>query len=136
MGQGYKVGDKVMQIKNNYTKHVYNGDVGFIDAVEEDGLRITFDGKSVEYDPNELHEITLAYAASVHKYQGSESPCIVMPVHTSHYMLLQRNLLYTGLTRAKQLVVILGTKQALALAIQNDKVETRYTGLIHALGPS
>jgi exodeoxyribonuclease V alpha subunit len=93
-----------------------------------------FDGKPVIYEFSELNEIVLSYAASVHKFQGSESPCIVMPIHTSHYMLLQRNLLYTGITRAKKLVVLLGTKQAIALAIKNDKVEKRHTGLSYFLG--
>jgi len=135
MGQPFKVGDKVMQIRNNYTKFVYNGDVGFIDEIdtEETNLTVVFDGKPIVYEFSELNEIVLSYAASVHKFQGSESPCIVMPIHTSHYMLLQRNLLYTGITRAKKLVVLLGTKQAIALAIKNDKVEKRHTGLSYFL---
>lgn len=138
MGQPLKVGDKVMQIRNNYTKCIFNGDVGFIEEIdsEEQVALISFDGKSIEYEFTELGEIVLSYAASVHKFQGSESPCIVMPIHTSHYMLLQRNLLYTGITRAKKLVVLLGTKQAIALAIKNDKVEKRHTGLSYFLGNS
>lgn len=135
MGQPFKIGDKVMQIRNNYTKFVFNGDVGFIELIdpEEMILIVSFDGKPVEYDFTELGELVLAYAASVHKFQGSESPCIIMPIHPSHYMLLQKNLLYTGITRAKKLVVLLGTKQAVALAIKNDKVEKRHTGLSYFL---
>ncbi len=135
MGQPLKSLDKIMQIKNNYTKGIFNGDVGYIDEIntEEQFAIIIFDGKPVKYEFSELIEIVLAYAASVHKFQGSESPCIVMPIHNSHYMLLQRNLLYTGITRAKKLVVLLGTKQAIALAIKNDKVEKRHTGLSYFL---
>ncbi len=138
LGQPFKVGDKVMQIKNNYNKQIFNGDVGFIEEIHVDlmYLMIQFDSKPVKYEFSELNQIVLAYAASVHKFQGSESPCIVMPIHSSHYMLLQRNLLYTGITRAKKLVVLLGTKQAIALAIKNDKVEKRHTGLSYFLSSS
>jgi exodeoxyribonuclease V alpha subunit len=135
MGQPFKINDKVMQIRNNYTKSIFNGDVGFIENIYPGDMFLTvnFDGKVVEYEFTELNELVLSYAASVHKFQGSESPCIIMPIHTSHYMLLQRNLLYTAITRAKKLVVLLGTKQAIALAVKNDKVEKRHTGLSYFL---
>lgn len=130
-GRRFRLHDKVMQIRNNYTKMVFNGDVGRITSIDEEGtqLEITYDGKVVEYDFNDLDEIVLAYAVSVHKYQGSECPCIIIPVHTSHFKLLQRNLLYTGITRGKKLVILVGTKKAVALALQNDEVKQRHTGL-------
>jgi len=131
MGRRFHVGDKVMQIKNNYDKHVYNGDVGRIEYIdfEEQELIINFDGEEVVYDFVELDEVMLAYAVSIHKYQGSECPCVVIPIHTTHFKLLFRNLLYTGITRGKKLVVLLGTKQAIAIAAKNDEVQSRYTGL-------
>ncbi len=130
-GRIYREQDKVMQIRNNYQKMVFNGDVGRIEMIDldEQFIEINFDGKIVEYEINELDEVALAYAVSVHKYQGSECPCIIMPIHTSHFKLLQKNLLYTAITRSKKLVVLLGTKKAIALAVKNDEVETRFTGL-------
>lgn len=130
-GRKFRVRDKVMQIRNNYDKNVFNGDVGFIEEIDEDDMMVTiaFDGRSVEYDFTDLDELVLAYAVSIHKYQGSECPCIIMPVHTSHYKLLQRNLLYTGITRGKELVILLGTRKAILLAIQNNEVKKRHTGL-------
>ncbi len=130
-GRIYREQDKVMQIRNNYQKMVFNGDVGRIERIDldEELVEINFDGKVIEYEISELDEVVLAYAVSVHKYQGSECPCIVMPIHTSHFKLLQKNLLYTAITRSKKLVVLLGTKKAIALAVKNDEVETRYTGL-------
>lgn len=130
-GRTFRVGDKVMQIRNNYQKVVFNGDVGRIEMIdtEEEVAEINFDGKVVEYEFSELEEIVLAYAVSVHKYQGSECPCIVMPIHTTHFKLLQKNLFYTAITRGKKLVVLLGTKKAIVLAIKNDEVDMRYTGL-------
>ncbi len=124
-----KTGDKVMQIRNNYDKEVFNGDIGRIVKIdrEEQELAIDFDGKVVHYEYPELDEIVLAYAVSIHKSQGSEYPAIVMPVLTQHYILLQRNLLYTGITRGKRLVVMVGTKKAVAIAIKNDKPQKRYT---------
>lgn len=135
MGQKYLVGDKVMQIRNNYDKSVYNGDIGKIASIDTDGqeLSVDFDGQEVFYEFSELDELVLAYAVSVHKYQGSECPCIVMPIHTSHFKLLHRNLLYTGVTRGKKLVVLVGTKKALAMAVGNDEVKKRHTGLKQAL---
>jgi len=130
-GRVFKPGDKVMQIRNNYDKDVYNGDIGRIRGIdrEEQEVRVDFDGKLVSYDFSELDEIVLAYATSVHKAQGSEYPVIVMPVLTQHFMLLQRNLLYTGITRGRKLVVLVGTKKALAIAVKNNKQQMRYTML-------
>jgi exodeoxyribonuclease V alpha subunit len=129
----FRVGDKVMQIKNNYQKHVYNGDVGRIQSIdpEEGELHVVYpDGRGqrlVPYELTEADELTLAYAISVHKSQGSEYPVVVMPVCTQHYIMLQRNLIYTALTRAKKLVVLVGTKRALAMAVKNNRVEQRHT---------
>ena len=135
MGRHFNIHDKVMQIRNNYDKKVYNGDVGRITAInmEEQQLTVTFDGKEVPYDFCDIDELMLAYAVSIHKYQGSECPCVIIPVHTSHFKLLFRNLLYTGITRGKKLVILLGTKRALAIAVKTDNVKTRYTGLQHFL---
>lgn len=130
-GQTFKTGDKVMQIRNNYEKDVYNGDTGRITSIdrEEHKVRVDYDGKAVCYDFTELDELLLAYAVSVHKSQGSEYPAVVMPVLTQHYMMLQRNLLYTAITRGKKLVILIGTKKALAIALRNNKQQKRYTGL-------
>jgi len=125
----FKAGDKVMQIRNNYDKDVYNGDIGRIIKIDRELQEITvdYDGRPISYEYPELDEIVLAYAISVHKSQGSEYPVIVMPVLTQHYVLLQRNLLYTGITRGKKLVVLVGTKKAIAIAIRNNKPQKRYT---------
>ncbi len=129
--QRFHLNDKVMQIKNNYEKNVFNGDIGFIQQINqpEQEMIISFDGRLISYDFSNLDEIMLSYAVSVHKYQGSECPCIVMPMHTSHFKLLYRNLLYTAVTRGKKLVVLIGTKQALAIAVKNQDVLKRHTGL-------
>jgi exodeoxyribonuclease V alpha subunit len=134
-GRKFHQGDKVMQIRNNYQKEVFNGDVGRILAIdlEEQEMIVQFDEREVHYEFSELDELVLAYAISVHKYQGSECPCIVMPVHTTHFKLLHRNLLYTGVTRGRKLVVLIGTKRALMIAIKNDEVKQRYTGLKQAI---
>lgn len=134
-GKRFHEGDKVMQIRNNYKKNVFNGDVGRITLIdmEESQVIVTIDEREILYDFFELDELTLAYAVSVHKYQGSECRCILMPVHTTHAMLLQRNLLYTGVTRGKELVILIGTMKALALAIKNDEIKERHTGLKAAL---
>lgn len=134
-GHRFHVFDKVMQIRNNYDKKVYNGDIGKITHIDpvEQCMWISFDEKEVEYDFSELDEIILAYATSVHKYQGSECPCIVLPIHTSHFKLLHRNLLYTAVTRGKKQVYLVGTKKAIAIAVHNDQVQKRYTGLEKAL---
>ena len=127
----YKLGDKVMQVSNNYEKEVFNGDIGWVSNVsQEDGeLEVEYDGRKVVYERSELDEITLAYAVSVHKSQGSEYPVVIVPVVTQHYILLQRNLIYTAITRAKRLAILIGTKKALAIGIKNNKVEKRYTYL-------
>lgn len=131
MGRCFHIGDKVMQIRNNYEKEVYNGDIGKIVEIDltEQTLKVVFDGKSVPYDFIEIDELVLAYAVSIHKSQGSEYPCVIVPVHTSHYMMLFRNLLYTGLTRGKRRVIFVGTKKAISIAIRNEEVQKRHTGL-------
>ncbi len=127
----FKLGDKVMQITNNYDKEVFNGDIGWVSRIDQEDKEVTidFDGKSIAYDYSDLDEVVLAYAISVHKFQGSEYPAVIFPVTTQHYVLLQRNLIYTGITRAKKLVVLIGTKKALAIAIRNNKPQLRYTHL-------
>lgn len=127
--------DKIMQIRNNYDKGVFNGDVGYISYIdkEEGVLMAKMGSKTVEYKLSELGELELAYAVSVHKYQGSECPCVVMPLHEVHYKLLYRNLIYTGITRGKKLVVLVGSPNALQMAIQNEEVKGRFTGLRQAL---
>jgi exodeoxyribonuclease V alpha subunit len=134
----FRVGDKVMQIVNNYDKDVFNGDIGWISKInpEEREVVIEFDGRGVPYDYSDLDEVVLAYAVSVHKSQGSEYPVVILPVVTQHYMLLQRNLIYTGITRAKKLVIMIGTKKALAIAIRNNKPQRRYTLLSERLSAS
>ena len=131
----FRVNDKVMQIKNNYDKEVFNGDIGRIVGIRPDDheVIIAFDGRNVNYDLSELDEIVLAYAVSVHKSQGSEYPAIVIPILTQHYILLQRNLIYTAVTRGRELVVMIGTKKALAMGVNNDKTQKRYTYLRHRL---
>ena len=128
-GRTFKKGDKVMQIRNNYDKDVYNGDIGRITKIdaEEQEVTVNFDGRFLGYDFSELDELVLAYATSVHKAQGSEYPAVVIPILTQHYLLLQRNLLYTGITRGKKLVVLVGTRKALAIAVHNNKTQLRYT---------
>ncbi len=128
-GRTFKKDDKVMQIRNNYDKDIYNGDIGRIARIdaEEQELYVNFDGRLVGYDFSELDELVLAYATSVHKAQGSEYPAVVIPILTQHYLLLQRNLLYTGITRGKKLVVLVGTKKALSIAVHNNKTQLRYT---------
>ena len=129
--QTLHLNDKVMQVRNNYDKDVYNGDIGRISYINKEMQTVTidFDLKRVEYEFTELDEITLAYAVSVHKAQGSEYPVIIMPILIQHYMLLQRNLIYTAVTRGKKLVVLVGTRKALAVAVKNNKIEQRYTFL-------
>jgi len=128
-------GDKVIQTRNNYDKGVYNGDIGYLKKVIEVDkvVVVEFEGKEVEYEFTELLELDLAYAVSVHKYQGSESPCIILPIHESYNRLLFRNLLYTGITRGKRLVILVGTKEAVSAAIRNNKAHKRYTGLVAML---
>ncbi len=130
-GQLFRSGDKVMQVVNNYDKEVYNGDMGRILSIDNENMeiRVSFEGKTVSYDFIDTDELVPAYAISVHKSQGSEYPVVIMPVHTQHYLLLQRNLLYTGMTRGKKLVLLLGTKKALHIAINNNKPMERFTYL-------
>lgn len=130
-GQVLAEGDRVMQIRNDYDKEVFNGDIGIVTKVDRAGARlwVRFDETEVEYGPAELDELVLAYAISVHKSQGSEYPAVVLPVVTQHYLMLQRNLFYTGITRARRLVVLVGTPKALAIAVKNDQIRHRHTGL-------
>lgn len=133
--QSFRLHDKVMQIKNNYDKEVFNGDIGRVQQIcrETHDVLIGFEGRTVSYEYGELDEIVPAYAVSVHKSQGSEYPVIILPILIQHYMLLQRNLIYTAITRGKQLVVVVGTRKALAIAIRNDKPRKRYTRLAQRL---
>ena len=134
-GSTYAPGDKVIQRINNYDKEVFNGDIGVISSIDiEDSLRqITFDERIVDYEFNELDEIALAYATSIHKAQGSEYPAVVIPMAMQHFMLLERNLLYTGVTRGKQLVVVIAQPKALAMAVKNQRSQRRITNLISRL---
>ncbi len=128
-GSVFRPNDKVMQIKNNYDKEVFNGDIGVVEKVdlEDRTLVVAFDRRPVEYDIMELDELVHAYAATIHKSQGSEYPIVVMPVLMNHYVMLQRNLIYTGITRAKKILVMVGTKKALAYAVRNVTVHKRNT---------
>jgi exodeoxyribonuclease V alpha subunit len=130
-GQVFRPGDKLMQTRNDYDKDVYNGDIGYLFAINpvEHSLTVDFGGRAVIYDWSEADQLVLAYAVSVHKSQGSEFPAVVMPLVTQHYMMLQRNLLYTAVTRAKQLCVLVGGRRAIGIAVLNDKVAHRYTAL-------
>jgi len=134
-GRKLTVNDKVMQIRNNYQKEVFNGDIGRIIDIDvtDQQVLVRMDDREICYEFSDLDELVLAYAVSVHKYQGSECPCVVIPIHTSHFKLLYRNLLYTAVTRGKRLVVIVGTKKALSIAVRNDEIKKRYTGLKQAL---
>jgi exodeoxyribonuclease V alpha subunit len=127
----FRLGDRVMQIRNNYDKETYNGDIGTIVHMDVVDQRVTidFDGRPVEYDFLEMDEVTLAYAISVHKSQGSEYPAVVIPLLTSHYMMLQRNLLYTAITRGKRLVVLVGQPKAIGMAVRNNRIAERNSGL-------
>ena len=132
---GFRAGDKVMQVRNNYDLEVFNGDLGRVAAIEEAEQRVvvSFDGRRVAYDPAALDELVLAYACSIHKSQGSEYPCVVVPLHTQHYVMLQRNLLYTALTRARRLAVLVGEKRALRVAVGNARTRARHTRLAERL---
>jgi exodeoxyribonuclease V alpha subunit len=130
-GRLLRVGDRVMQIRNNYQKETYNGDIGRVVHLdlETQTLTVDFDGRPVLYEWSEADELVHAFAVSVHKAQGSEFPAVVVPVLTQHYLLLQRNLLYTAITRARQLCVVVGMKRALGMAVRNAQVARRWTGL-------
>ncbi len=131
MGRRFRIQDKVMQIQNDYQKNVFNGDVGVITEIdkERDLILISFDHQLIEYEFSEMDSIVLAYAVSIHKYQGSESPCVIIPVHTTHFKLLYRNLLYTGITRGRKLVILIGSKKAVAIAVKNTQILNRHTML-------
>ena len=134
-GTQYRLHDKVMQIRNDYDKEVFNGDIGTVTRVdmEERELTVDFDGRAVVYDVTELDELALAYAVTIHKAQGSEYPIVVMPFTMSHFVMLQRNLLYTGVTRAKKILVLIGEKKAVYYAIKNEKTTERNTKLAERL---
>jgi exodeoxyribonuclease V alpha subunit len=131
----FRAGDKVMQVRNNYDLDVFNGDIGRIVSIDEAErtVRAVFDGREVNYEESDLDELVLAYACSIHKAQGSEYPCVVLPLHTQHFVMLKRNLLYTAITRGRKLVVIVGTKRALATAVKNSETVSRFTGLARRL---
>jgi exodeoxyribonuclease V alpha subunit len=132
----FRAGDKVMQIRNNYDKAVFNGDVGVIAAMSADAKSLVVeltDGRRAAYERDEIDQLVHAFAVSVHKSQGSEYPCVVIPLVTQHYMMLQRNLLYTAITRGKRLVVLLGSRRAVAMAVRNDATKTRFTWLAHRI---
>ena len=131
--QTFRVGDKVMHIRNNYQKNVFNGDIGFIQDINNEKLTVDYFDHIVTYEKNELNELTLAYASSVHKSQGSEYKVVIIPLSTNHYIMLQRNLLYTAITRAKQKVIIIGSKKALMTAVQSNRTQKRYTLLAERL---
>jgi exodeoxyribonuclease V alpha subunit len=137
-GSRFQMRDKVIQTENDYDKDVFNGDVGIVERIDpvEQQVAIRFDDRIVRYDFGELDEVSLAYAVTIHKSQGSEFPAVVIPLAGQHYMLLERNLLYTGITRGKRLVVLVGQKKALGIAVRNDRPQQRYSGLLSALrGP-
>ncbi len=131
----FSEGDRVIQLANNYEKQVFNGDLGFITRVwpEEGSLEVDFDGQKVLYSREDLEELSLAYAVSIHKSQGSEFPVIVMVLATQHFVLLQRNLIYTGLTRARKLAVLIGSKKALFIGLNKKGLDKRYTNLRFSL---
>jgi exodeoxyribonuclease V alpha subunit len=128
----FRVGDKVIQTHNNYDKQVFNGDIGHITAIDDDPvkLHVRFDAKrTVEYEPGDLDELQPAYALTIHKSQGSEFPCVIIPVSTQHYALLERSLIYTAITRAKKLCILVGDQQALSIAVNKQESRKRFTGL-------
>ena len=130
-GWTFRLGDRVIQTENDYNRDVFNGDLGVIESINriEQEMVVNFEGRQVEYDFGDLDEIALAYVLSIHKSQGSEFPCVVIPLHTQHYMMLQRNLLYTAVTRGKKLVVLVGTKKALGMAVRRQDTARRFTAL-------
>jgi exodeoxyribonuclease V alpha subunit len=134
-GRAFRMGDRVMQIRNNYDKEVFNGDMGMVGDVdlEDQVVTVQMEDRLISYDFLELDELVHAYAVSVHKSQGSEFPAVVIPLLPTHYMMLQRNLLYTAVTRAQKLVVLVGTPRAVAIAVQNDRSRQRYSGLAERL---
>jgi len=134
-GWQFRMRDKVIQTENDYDKAVFNGDIGQIVKIDpiESEVTLKFDQREVVYDYGELDELSLAYAITIHKSQGSEFPAVVIPLATQHYLLLQRNLIYTGVTRGKRLVVLVGQEKALAMAVRNNRTEKRFSGLLARL---
>ena len=134
-GRIFRVGDRVLQLRNNYDKAVFNGDLGRIAAIDpiQQAIMVQVDDREVSYDFSDADELTLAYAMTVHKSQGSEYPCVILVMHSTHYPMLQRNLLYTALTRAKRLLVVVGTQKALAIATRNDAIRRRFSRLVERL---
>ncbi len=134
-GRLFRVGDKVMQTQNNYDKDVFNGDIGQIYGLDDNDnlLEADMNGDIIDYDYMEVDQLTHAYCISIHKSQGSEYPVVVIPILTQHFMMLQRNLLYTAITRAKEMVVLVGNRQAVHLAVKNNKVSRRNSGLLSRL---
>jgi exodeoxyribonuclease V alpha subunit len=130
-GWTYRIGDRVIQTENDYNKDVFNGDLGIVENINriEQEMMVNFEGRQVPYDFADLDELSLAYVLSIHKSQGSEFPCVVIPIHTQHYMMLQRNLLYTAVTRGKKLAVLVGTKKALGMAVRRQDTSRRYSAL-------
>ena len=130
-GATFRVGDRVIQNINNYDRDVFNGDQGIIHSIHriDQELTVEFEGRGVVYEFSDLDELTLAYALSIHKSQGSEFPCVVIPLHTQHFPMLRRNLLYTAVTRARRLLIIVGTRRALGRAIRNDEPVSRHSRL-------
>jgi exodeoxyribonuclease V alpha subunit len=137
-GRTFRVGDKVIQVQNDYQKEVFNGDIGRVAAIDpvDQELTVEYDGRAVVYDFNELDELSHAFACSIHKSQGSEYPAVVIPLHTQHYVMLQRNLLYTGVTRGKKLVALVGSRKALSIAVQKQDTVFRYSMLRQRLQAS
>jgi exodeoxyribonuclease V alpha subunit len=127
----FRVGDKIMQIVNDYGKNVFNGDAGFIQDIDTDAqeVGVDFDGRLVAYDFGELDEVMPAYATTIHKSQGSEYPAVVIPLSTQHYIMLRRNLVYTAITRGKRLVVLVGQRRALRIAVKDSRAERRWSKL-------
>jgi exodeoxyribonuclease V alpha subunit len=134
-GWQFRLRDKVLQTENNYDKDVFNGDIGQIARIDpvEGEVRVRFDDREVAYAPGELDEVALAYAITIHKSQGSEFPAVVIPLAMQQYLLLQRNLVYTGITRGRRLVVVIGQRKALGLAVNNSRTAERYSGLLWRL---
>jgi len=130
-GWTFRIGDRVIQTENNYDRDVFNGDLGIVEKINriEQTMTVYFEGRPVEYDFGDLDELALAYVLSIHKSQGSEFPCVVIPLHTQHYLMLQRNLIYTAVTRGKKLVILVGTKKALGMAIHREITGKRYSAL-------
>jgi exodeoxyribonuclease V alpha subunit len=134
-GWRFQGGDKIIQTENDYDKEVFSGDIGTVERIDsvEHQVVVRFDDRMVKYDFEELDEVAPAYAVTIHKSQGSEFPAVGIPLATQHYMLLQRNLIYTGITRGKKLVVLIGQKKALGIAVRNDRPQRRHSGLLASL---